>query len=310
MRPLRIKVLIGPSTFGEHDPAPLVHLAEAGCDIIENPYKRRLTRDEVLKLLSDKVTGLIAGLEPLGRDVLEKTRLRVISRCGVGTSNIDLEAARELCIKVRSTPDAPTTSVAELTIGAMINTLRQISRMDMDLHGGRWAKQIGVQLEGKAVAIIGLGRIGRKVASLLKGFNVKLIAVDPNLSGKVDGVEICSLEEALPKADIVTIHSGGESQIMGSNEFKLIKDGAFLLNAARGGVVDETALIEALDNGKIKGAWIDTFNIEPYTGPLKSYSQVILTPHAGSYTVECRKIMETEAVNNLISAFREGSDDA
>ncbi len=304
-----IKVLIGPSSFGEYDSTPLDRLLEVGCEIIQNPYKRRLAKEELLKLLSNDVVGLIAGLEPLDQDVLGKTGLKVISRCGAGLSNIDLEAAKNLHIKVRSTPDAPTTSVAELTVGAMISLLRQIPQMDKDLHENRWVKKIGVQLEGKTVVIIGFGRIGRKVAALLKSFHTNLIAVDLGLYAKTngleEGIEVRQLEQALPEADIIAIHSSGENQIFGNNEFKLIKDGAFLLNAARGGVVDELALIQALESGKIRGAWIDTFNIEPYSGPLQKYPQVILTPHIGSYTLECRESMEMEAVNNLIAAFKE-----
>jgi D-3-phosphoglycerate dehydrogenase len=177
--------------------------------------------------------------------------------------------------------------------------------MDKALHEGKWTKKTGVQLEGKTIVIIGFGRIGRRVASLFKPFHVKLIAVDPDLQGKVDGVEVISLNKALSEADIITIHSSGEQQIIGDKEFKLIKDGTFLLNASRGGMVNEESLIRALESGKIAGAWLDTFSTEPYTGPLINYPQVILTPHVGSYALECRRAMEIEAVNNLISAFEE-----
>lgn len=300
-----IKVLIGPSTFALHDKAPLVRLIEAGYEVIENPYKRKLTKSELLELLSDNVTGLIAGLELIDREVLGKTNLKAISRCGSGLSNIDVEVAKKLGIKVCHTPYGPTTAVAELTLGVMICMLRMVSQMDKALHEGKWTKKTGVQLEGKTIVIIGFGRIGRRVASLLKPFHVKLIAVDPDLQGKVDGVEVISLNKALSEADIITIHSSGEQQIIGDKEFKLIKDGTFLLNAARGGMVNEESLIRALESGKIAGAWLDTFSTEPYTGPLINYPQVILTPHVGSYALECRRAMEIEAVNNLISAFEE-----
>jgi D-3-phosphoglycerate dehydrogenase len=219
---------------------------------------------------------------------------------------VDLEAAKKLGIKVCNTPYGPTTAVAELTLGVMICMLRLVSQMDKAMHEGKWTKRIGVQLEGKTVAIIGFGRIGRKVASLLKPFRVTLIVVDPDLQGKVDGVKVLSLNKALTEADIITIHLSGEQQIIGDNEFKCIKDGAFLLNVARGGTINEESLIRALENGKIAGAWLDTFSTEPYTGPLINYPQVILTPHVGSYTLECRRSMEMEAVENLIEAFEKG----
>ena len=160
-----------------------------------------------------------------------------------------------------------------------------------------------MQLEGKTVVVIGLGRIGRKVVSLLKPFNVRLFAVDPDVREEIDGVEILPLDKALTEADIITIHSSGEQQIIGDDEFRLIKRGAFLLNAARGGLINESSLIRAVESGKIAGAWLDTFSAEPYCGPLIKYPQVMLTPHVGSYTLECRKSMEMEAVENLITAF-------
>lgn len=296
------KVLLGPSTFAAQDSSPMERLAAAGCEIIKNPFGRKLSKQELIELLPG-VKGLIAGLETLDEDVMRKSELKVISRCGSGLSNVDMESAERLGIKVFSTPYGPTSAVAELTLGAMINLLRMISLMDRDMHEGRWTKKIGMQLEGKTVVVIGLGRIGKKVVSLLKPFNVRLLAVDPDVRENMDGVKILPLDKALAEADIITIHSGGEQQIMGDDEFRLIKNGAFLLNAARGGLINESSLIQAIESGKIAGAWLDAFSSEPYTGPLIKYPQVLLTPHVGSYTLECRRSMEMEAVENLIEAF-------
>jgi D-3-phosphoglycerate dehydrogenase len=297
------KVLIGPSTFAAIDHEPMNRLVTSGLTVIDNPYKRKLTRDELFELLKDDVTGLIAGLEDLDREVLERSSLKVISRCGSGLSNVDLSAAKELGIKVYFTPDAPVNAVAELTLGAMLSLLRMIPHMDKDLHEGKWTKKIGYQLTGKTITIIGFGRIGRCLTYLLSPFRTKILAVDPYLKEPVDNVMVMNLEEALPLADIITIHSSGESCIMDRKRFELVKTGALILNAARGSLIDENALMYAIDNGKIAGAWIDTFKNEPYTGPLIRYPQVILTPHIGSYTRECRKLMETEAVNNLITGL-------
>jgi len=298
------KILLGPSSFSDEDSLPMERLRETDCEIINNPFKRKLTKAELLNLLGGGVSGLIAGLEPLDREVLEFSSLKVISRCGAGLSNIDLKATGDMGIIVRSTPDAPTAAVAELTVGALLTVMRMIPQMNENLHEGKWRKKIGMQVKDKTVVIIGFGRIGRYVAKLIRSFEVKIIAVDPFLKGKVDGVQIKPIDEALPQADIITIHSSGKDCVLGDNEFRLIKKGAFLLNAARGNVIDEAALINGLKDGKIRGAWIDTFREEPYEGPLKDYQQVILTPHAGSYTRECRWCMEMEAVENLIQAFR------
>jgi len=304
------KILIGPSSFAEADKTPLNRLIAAGYEVIDNPYKRKLTKKELLDLFDDDTVGLIAGLETLDREVLEKFRIQAISRVGAGLSNVDLEAARDLGIQVFNTPDAPTNAVAELTIGAMLCLLRMISRMDQALHEGKWQKKIGLQLSGKTVAIIGFGRIGRRVSALLSPFDVKILVVDPYVDENTcKGYRKGTLQTALPEADIVTIHSSGHDCIIGEKEFPLVKKGAYLLNVARGGVISEEALAKALEDGTVAGAWLDTFEEEPYKGTLCGYRNVILTPHVGSYTTECRLQMENEAVDNLLNYLKKPKDE-
>jgi len=283
-------------------------LRSNGFEITNNPFSRKLTKEELLDLLTDDTLGIIAGLEPLDREVLESSSLSAISRVGSGLSNIDLEAAEELGIEVCCTPGAPTTAVAELTVGAMLSLMRMVPQMDRDLHSYKWNKRIGFQLEGKTVAIVGFGRIGNKVADLLESFRVNIIVVDPNIEEDNVNYPILPLTEALPQADIITIHSSGENCILGKREFSIMKTGVYLLNAARGGLVSESLLMEALNNGRVVGAWLDTFSSEPYSGPLANYANVILTPHVGTYTLECRLQMETEAVDNLVNALSRKTD--
>lgn len=299
---MKQKVLVSTSSFGVADDAPLKRLAQAGFEVQLNPYKRKLSRQELLELLTG-VTGLIAGLETLDHDVMSRSDLKVISRCGAGLSNVDMPAAQGLGIKVYSTPDAPTQAVAELTFACLLNLLRKISPMDQDLHQGKWNKQIGSQLEGKTVVIIGLGRIGRRVAQLLEPFHVRIIGVDPCPRDVTGWFELLTLKEALPLADIITLHCSGEECLLLEMEFALMKRGTFILNAARGGLIYEKALIKAIGEGIVAGAWLDTFGEEPYKGELTRYPQVLLTPHVGSYTRECRLQMELQAVENLIEAF-------
>lgn len=299
---MKRKVLVSTSTFAVSDDAPLKRLAQAGFEVIPNPYKRKLSKNELLQLLPG-VTGLIAGLETLDDDVMSRTDLKVISRCGAGLSNVDMPAAQRLGIKVCSTPEAPTEAVAELTVACLLNLLRKISRMDQDLHQGNWTKQTGLQLKEKTVAIVGLGRIGRRVAQLLEPFHVRILGVDPFVKKIGEQLELLTLQEALPSADIITLHCSGEDCLFSGREFALMKKGAFLLNAARGGLIDEKALITAIEEGTVAGAWLDTFDQEPYSGELTKYPQVLLTPHVGSYTRECRRQMELQAVENLIEAF-------
>jgi D-3-phosphoglycerate dehydrogenase len=295
------KILIGPSSFAETDKTPMSRLIEAGYEVIDNPYKRKLTKEELLDLLTEDVVGLIAGLETLDREVLEKSRIQAISRVGAGLSNVDLEATHDLGVRVFNTPDAPTNAVAELTIGAMLSLLRMISQMDQALHGGQWQKKIGLQLQGKTVVIIGFGRIGRRVAELLSPFGVKILVVDPYVDESTcAGYRKVTLHAALTEANVVTIHSSGHDCIIGEKEFSQMKKGSYLLNVARGGVISERALVKAIESGTVAGAWLDTFEEEPYKGPLCRYRNVILTPHVGSYTAECRLRMENEAVDNLL----------
>lgn len=300
----KTKILIGPSTFSEVDKAPLLKLLDLGFDLIENPFKRKLTKDELLELLPG-VTGIIAGLEPLDREILKKSELKAISRCGSGLSNVDLDAAREIGIIVKNTPLAPVNAVAELTVGCMLALLRQIPRMDRGLHQRKWSKMIGRQINGMNVAIIGFGNIGQRVGQILAGFGVRVYAVDPAYSGKIGDFPVMDFEEALRIADVITLHCSGDKCLLGESEFNLMKDGVYILNAARGGLIDENAIKKALDSGRVAGAWLDTFQSEPYSGVLCEYEQVILTPHVGSYTLECRRNMEMEAVNNLIEALQQ-----
>ncbi len=301
------RILIGPSSFGVVDIAPVQRLRDAGFDVLQNPFGRKLSTEELMELLPG-VTGLVAGLEPLGRTVLEQSELRAISRCGVGMSNVDLDAARRLGIAVRNTPDAPTTAVAELTIAAILALLRQVVPMNTELHGGQWTRFAGAQLEGKTVVVVGFGRVGRRVAQLLLAFGSHVIAVDPQVDHADLPIEVATLADALPRADIVTLHASGEATILGRSELLRLKGGAFVLNSGRGGLIDEEALCEALDSGHLAGGWIDTFRDEPYNGPLTRYPQLLLTPHIGSLTVECRRRMEMEAVENLLEALEHAGD--
>lgn len=299
------KILIGPSSFAETDKTPLERLLAAGFTVIDNPYKRKMTKEELHVLLQDDVVGILAGLEPLDRDVMSRSHLKCISRVGAGMTNVDLQAAKDLDISVFNTPDGPTSAVAELVVGALVSLLRWIPQSNLALHNHKWVRKMGGQIEGKTIAIIGFGRIGRRVAELLAPFRAKLVAVDPFLEkSKTLSCPLLSKEEALPQADIITVHTSGDECLFDETAFLRMKRGVLLINVARGNIVSEKALIKALDVGIIAGAWLDTFEKEPYDGPLCNYENVILTPHIGSYTAECRQNMENEAVSNLLNVLK------
>jgi D-3-phosphoglycerate dehydrogenase len=297
-----MRVGITPSSFAESDPTPLKILIASGVEVIENPYRRRLTESEAFNFVLDK-DGLIAGLEPLNIKVLQNAlKLKAIARVGIGVDNIDLNAARELNIKVSNTPDGPTNSVAEMTVTAALNLCRNLLETNTKLHQGQWIKTIGKGLQGLKVLFVGYGRIGRRTAELMLPFGAKIIIVDPCIEEKnlEPGGCLMNLEEGLHGADIITLHASGDETIIGEEQFRQMKDGVILLNSARGTLVDENALINAIESGKVAGAWFDAFWDEPYNGPLLKYDNVLLTPHISTYTEQCRLSMEMDAVTNLL----------
>jgi D-3-phosphoglycerate dehydrogenase len=302
-------VLVSVSSFGVADPAPRERLEAAGMEVRENPHGRRLKQDEIIELIGD-VDAVIAGTEPLNADVLAAARkLRVISRVGVGLENVDLNAALAEGIVVRNTPEAVTNPVAELTLSGIVNLLRHVSLMDRELRGGDWNRRMGRLLYGRTVGIIGLGRIGRRLATLLAPFDVRLISSDRAPDHQVAkrlGVTYVSLEQLLAEADVVTLHlPGGNRPIIRAEELAQMKPDAVLVNTSRGGLVDERALYVALKEGRLAAAYVDTFEDEPYEGPLRELPNVLLTPHAGSFAAEARLQMEMEAVENMLAALEE-----
>ena len=290
------------------EPFDLLH--ENNYEIINNPYGRKLTEDEVIELAKDCV-GIVAGVEPLTARVMDALpNLKCISRVGVGMDNVDVEYAKQKGIIVVNTPDGPTRGVAELTLAMTLSLLRRIPQADAAMHQYKWKKQIGNLFLGKTIGIIGLGRIGKTVAELFRGLGNPVIGYDPYANrdwAKEKGVEIKTFEDVLKDADILTLHIPGnkdKSPVITEEELNWMKDESFLINIARGGVVDEVALYNALKTGKLAGAAIDVYTKEPYDGPLCELENIIMTPHLGSYAKEGKLQMEIDAVKNFIDALK------
>lgn len=303
-----MKIAVSTSSFAAFSDAPLALLRERGLEVTCNPHGRSLSEDEAITLLQG-CAGVAAGTEPLTARVLASCpELRVISRCGAGMDNVDLAAARARGIIVRGTPDGPTRAVAELTLGYALDLMRHISRMDRDLRAGQWRKRMGNLLQGKVLGIIGFGRIGRAVAELFAAMGCAIRFSDPVVRQDCGQCLGMGLEDLLACADIVTLHAsgpGGGAPLLDAERIGLMKQGAWLINAARGGMVDEQALYDALREGRLSGAALDVFAKEPYNGPLCELPQVILTPHAGSYAREARVAMEIETVRNLLDGLEQ-----
>jgi len=308
-----VTVGITTSTFGREDPEPLDLLKQARIEWRLNPYGRKLQPEETIHFLRE-ADGVIAGTEILDHAVLgQLPRMQVISRVGVGLENVDLAYAEQRGIRVFSTPDGPTQGVAELTLGGLLAVLRGVARSDAAVRRGDWKKPMGHLLQGKTVGLIGLGRIGRAFAVLVRPFAVSLIAfdVDPDLTAAQKlGVQFVGLEEILAQSDVVSLHLSGVAArpLLGEQEFLRMKPGAVVVNTARGGWLDEKALAQSLRNGHLGGAYLDVFEEEPYRGPLAELANVVLTPHLGSYAAECRLRMEAEAARHVVAFFggREG----
>lgn len=308
-KPAPLKILITTSSFAVAGNVHLTFLGERGFEIVLNPYGRKITPDELVPLLDDSVVGMIAGVESLSRAALERAKgLKVISRCGIGLESVDLEAALERGIRVVNTPDAPTAAVAELTIGLILAALRRIAEADRGIRAGHWQGLSGRLLGACTVGLIGYGRIGRAVGGLARAFGATTIACDPwveanRLSPADLPCPLVDLATVLRQADVVSLHIPGgpdNDHLIDAARLGLMKKDAVLVNTARGDLIDEGALFLALQGKQLAAAALDVFSEEPYTGPLITLPNVVLTSHLGSRARETRDRMENEAARNLV----------
>jgi len=307
----KIKILISSKSFGKTGDEGIGILKNAGIEPVVNTTDKKLNEDELLEM-ADGAVGIIAGTEKIsGKVITGVDSLKVISRYGVGIDNVDLEAAYKKGVTVFNTPDAPTDAVAELTLSLILNLLRKISVSDSGIRKNSWKPMLGNLLSGKTVGILGLGKIGKKAVRLLEPFNVNFLAYElkPDESfTKKYNIKIVPIDTILAESDVISIHLPSTEEtrhIINSDAFSKMKKTAILINTARGDLVEEKALYESLKDNKIAGAGLDVFENEPYSGKLKELDNTILTPHIGSSTVETRRTMDVESVNNLIKGLKE-----
>lgn len=299
-------ILFSTSTFNLDLVPDRAALERAGVELRTNPFRRKLTEDEAIDLLSDGVVGVVAGLEPLtGRVLASAPSLRAIARVGIGLDSVDLPAAERLGIEVMNTPDPPARAVAELTLGHILSLLRRISLVDRRLHEGTWSPEMGSLLSGRTVGFIGFGRIGRRLARLLEPFEVDILVHDP---AAVDvRFERTDIDDLLARSTVVTLHvpHGPDTHhIIDGARLALMRPDAILVNVARGGLVDEAALADAISREAIAGAALDCFADEPYRGPLAGMERVQMTAHMGTYARETRDQMEREAATKIVECLR------
>ncbi len=255
----------------------------------------------LMDVVKDADVIVIRSSHKIDKTVIDNAKnLKIIARAGVGLDNIDVDYAIKRGIKIISVPSASTEAVAELTMGLMIALARWVTSFDRSMHNGEWCKnsKLGIELAGKTLGIIGLGRIGSRVAKFARIFGMRVLAYDPYVDrGKAVnlGVELKdSLDDLLLESDFISIHASLTSEtkgLIGERELKLMKPTAFLINTARGAIVDENALIKALKEKWIAGAALDVYTEEPLpkNHPLRKIENTILTPHIGGSTVETQK---------------------
>jgi D-3-phosphoglycerate dehydrogenase len=307
----RPDIFVTLSTFAADSPEPLRLLESSGFRFAVNPHGRRLTSAEVSSLAAG-ARAVVAGVERYDAETLASMPdLKCISRCGAGVDTIDLTDAARRGIAVLNTPDEPTAAVAELTVGMLLALLRAIPETTAALRARTWTRITGRLLAGKVVGIVGLGRIGRRVAELLQPFGAEIVACDPNVDAvwaDARGIRLVAFSDLLRMSDLVTLHAAGSRDHpmrIGAEEIRAMKPGALLLNLARGSMVDDHAVAQALGDGHLGGAGFDVFPDEPYTGPLCDAPRVVLSAHQATLTVETRTAMEKRAVENAVAWLRQ-----
>jgi D-3-phosphoglycerate dehydrogenase len=304
------RVLVAPPFFGRKNAAPFDLLREAGHEIVLNPHRRTATEGEMCALVTD-VDAAIVSLDPVTEKVLSYgPRLKVVARAGVGYDNIDVEAATRRGIFVTNVPGANSRAVAEMALGLMFDVARRIAVMDKRVRAGVWKGHVGFELGGKALGIVGTGNIGRLVAELGAKLGMRVVCwsrtPDRNWAGAIGAVYV-SLDELLQSADVVSIHialTERTRNLLSQRELSLMKPSAILINTARGGIVDEDALFEALHEKRLAGAGLDVFADEPIAqSRLLELENVVLTPHVGGLTAESAHSISMGAARNVVAVL-------
>jgi D-3-phosphoglycerate dehydrogenase len=306
------RLLVTATSYAKDDSRLKTELESMVAQVIYNPTGRPLSSSDVRHLLPG-IDGYIAGLDEIDREALQSAdRLKVIARYGTGVDNIDLEAARQKGIVVTNTPGANAVSVAELALALILALSRQLLEAAEAIRQAKWPRLAGVSLEGKTVGIIGLGAIGKQLVRRLQGFDCRIVAHDPVVDAEfacLYNVELVGLEELLEEADFVSLHLPLTPETRGMVDAKFLramKSGAYLVNTARGEIVDEAALYQALQSGRLRGAALDAFANEPPDPdhPLLSLPQVIMTPHLGAQTDGATNNMGWMALRDCLAVLR------
>jgi D-3-phosphoglycerate dehydrogenase / 2-oxoglutarate reductase len=309
------KVLIALPTVHEHLHVALERVRAAGCEIVFNPHGRTFSEDELVAALPD-VAATIAGTEPYTERVLAAApRLKVVARSGVGYDAIDLAAATRHGVAIAMGFGTNHNAVADFAFSLMAALASKLLPYHALLAEGRWQRSSHMPLWRATTGIIGLGRIGQALAHRCRGFEMRVLAYDvlPDAGfARQHGVELVDLATLFAEADFVSVHAPHTAEtdkIVSRERIALMKPTAFLVNTARGGLVDEAALAEALREGRIAGAGLDVFEVEPLPAgsPLRDLANVVMTPHCAGSSIDAIEAMADRCVDNVL-ALMEGRD--
>lgn len=294
-------------------------VAEDGIELLKRSgavvdVRTGLSPEELRETVNGYHALIVRSETKVTKDIIEAAPdLQVIGRAGVGVDNIDANAATERGVVVVNAPTGNITSAAEHAIALMLSLSRQIPSANASLRSGKWERSrfLGLEVRAKTLGIIGLGQVGSEVARRARGLEMNVIAFDPFVPeerARVLGVELVSLDELLKNADFVSIHttlSEGTKRLIGERELRMMKPSARVINTARGGIVDEAALENALREGWIAGAALDVFEKEPVTShPLFSYQNVVVTPHLGASTAEAQERVSIDVAEEILAVLR------
>ena len=281
------------------------------CSEVSN--RSGISADELLQVIGEYDALIVRGRTKVTPAVMEAAKnLKVVGRAGVGVDNIDLAAAKEHGITVVNSPTATTLAVAELTLGLMLSAVREIARADAAMKAGKWLKKEleGAELYKKTLGVIGYGRIGQAVAHRAAAFGMKIVAYDPLIDAETiakNGAEPLSLDDLFAQADMITMHiplTATTRGILNADAFGKMKQGVYIVCAARGGVIDEEALLAALESGKVAGAALDVFAAEPPgETALVKHPKVIAVPHIGAQTVEAQARAADDIATEVLAAL-------
>lgn len=301
-----MKLFVSTHPFSSTSPEPMRLLKYNEFDVRLNLFKHKISTHELARSINDAEV-LIAGTEKITEEVFRNARnLKLISRVGIGLDGIDFALCRKYGTRVTYTPDAPSLAVAELCVGMILDLVRKISFTDKSIKNGTWERHMGTLLYGKTVGIFGMGRIGKSLIHLLAPFNVEFLIhdINPDIAlGRVHKVKYATKVEVLQYSDVVSVNlplKPDTQDYITRSELELMQPHAVILNTARGGIVNEADLYNALKNNVISGAAVDVFEEEPYQGNLTELENVLLTCHMGASTIESRRDMEVQAVEEAI----------